>query len=400
MRLTVAALALLALVGVPGLAAQQRDSGGATRGVTSGARAAVQPVATVEGRVIRPSEAGEIPMAGVMVTMHRVGSDSAGPLDSLRTDADGAYRFRFRRWGSETAVYFAAAVHHGIAYFSTPFRGLSTRDHDAEIVVFDTTSTLIPLTVQGHHLVVAAPRPTGARDVVEVYEISNDTVVTVVGRDSTSAVWSAPLPPGAANFAAGQGDVSASSLVERDGRVLLLAPVGPGVKQLSYSYTLAPGAFPLSITLDRPNALLEVLLEEPGAQVRGGTLASQGNVTTEGRTLKRFLAQNAPAGTVLRIDVPSNATSARATVVVVLAAGFVLVMVGALWFAMNRRARAPVPLVVAALDTPDQLVAQIAVLDARREQRDATLTDEEYASRRAALKAQLAAALAGPSANR
>jgi hypothetical protein len=395
---TVSAVALLVLPGVATLGAQQRDSSGGATGAASRARAAVQPMATVEGRVIRPSLAGEIPVPGVMVTMHRVGSDSAGPLDSLRTDADGAYRFRFRRWGSESAVYFAAAVHHGIAYFSTPFRGLATRDHDAEIVVFDTTSTPIPLTVQGHHLVVAAPRPTGARDIVEVYEVSNDTIVTVVGRDSMTAVWSAPLPPGATNFAAGQGDVSASSLIERDGRVLLLAPVGPGVKQLSYSYTLAPRSFPLTLTLDRANALLEVLLEEPGAQVRGGTLTSQGNVTTEGRTLKRFLAQNAPAGTVLRIDVPSNAISARATVVVVLAAGFVLAMVAALWFAMNRRTRAPAPVAAIAVGTPDQLVAEIAVLDARREQGDHALTEDEYSARRAALKARLASALAGGSA--
>ena len=86
------------------------------------------------------------------------------------------------------------------------------RGDDAEIVVFDTTTQPVRVTVQGHHLVIGAPRPTGLRDIVEVYELSNDTVVTAVGRDSTTAVWSAPLPAGATNFTAGQGDVAASSI--------------------------------------------------------------------------------------------------------------------------------------------------------------------------------------------
>jgi len=342
---------------------------------------------------MQPSERGELPVPGAMVTLHRIGSDSAGPVDSVRTDAQGRYAFRFKRWGAADALYLAAAVHRGIAYFSAPLRGAAVRDEAAEIVVFDTTSHPVPLTVQGHHLVIGSPRPTGMRDVVEVYELSNDTVVTAVGRDSLTPVWSAPLPRGATNFVSSAGDVAATSIVARDGRVELIAPFAPGVKQLSFSYSLAPDAFPLEVSLDRPNALLEVLVEEPGAQVRAPSLRSKGNATTEGRTFKRFLAQNAPVGEQVRVEVPSTAAGARSTVVIALAVGLVLAMVGALAVAYRRGGS--VRRVAPARDTADSLAAAIAALDARREAHDTSLSDAEYAAQRAVLKARLSAALAG-----
>ena len=360
--------------------------------------AAVQPPSIVEGRVVRPAITGEVPVPGIVVTIHRVGPDSSGPIDSMRTDANGAYRFAYRRWGNSDAIYFAAAVYRGIAYFSSPVRAAVVRGDDAEIVVFDTTSTPVRFTVQGHHYVIAAPRPTGVRTIVEVYEISNDTVVTVIGRDSLSAVWSAPLPSGATGFTPASGDVSASAIRARNGRVELAAPFSPGVKQLSFTYSLPASAFPLDITLDRANALLEVLLEEAGAQVRAPSLRAQGTATTEGRTFKRFLAQNAPAGEHVRIEVPSSAAAARSVVVVGLSVAVALSMLGALWIAYRRGAVGQ-RVVAAPAENIDSLAAAIAALDARHDTRDPSLPAEAYNAQRAALKARLAAMLAaGPGA--
>jgi hypothetical protein len=350
----------------------------------------------VEGRVVRPAITGEVPVPGVVVTIHRVGADSSGAIDSVRTDARGAYRFAYRRFGNPEAIYFVAAVYRGIAYFSSPMRAAVVRGDEAEIVVFDTTTSPVRFTVQGHHYVVGAPRPTGLRDIVEVYEISNDTVVTAIGRDSLSPVWTAPLLRGAMSFTPANSDVSASSLRARDGRVELVAPFAPGVKQLSWSYTLDARAFPLEITLDRPNALLEVVVEEPGAQVRAPSLRSQGTATTEGRTFKRFLAQNAPEGERVRIEVPSTAAAARSTVVIALLVAASLAMIGALFIAYRRGSSAR-PVLVAPPDSVESLAAAIAALDARHDARDPSLNAEEYATQRAALKARLSAVLAaGP----
>jgi hypothetical protein len=376
------ALVWLALVAVAPLRAQD--------GTPAPASA---PPSIVEGRVVRPVITGETPVPGIVVTIHRVGADSSGAIDSVRTDALGRYRFSYRRWGNSDAIYFVAAVYRGIAYFSSPMRAAVVRGDEAEIVVFDTTSAPVRFTVQGHHYVVGAPRPTGLRDIVEVYEISNDTVVTAIGRDSLSAVWSAPLVRGATGFTPANSDVAASSLRARDGRVELVAPFAPGVKQLSWTYSLDARAFPLEITLDRPNALLEVLVEEPGAQVRAPSLRSQGTATTQGRTFKRFLAQNAPEGERIRVEVPSTAAAARSTVVIALLVTAALAMIGALWVAY-RRGSGPRPVTAAKAVSTESLATAIAALDARHDAHDPSLSAEEYAAHRAALKARLAAMLA------
>ena len=382
-----------ALFGAAPLGAQ-RDTSAAPGAGTPSLAPAPGP-SLVEGRVVRPVVTGETPVPGVWVTIHRVGPDSAGPLDSMRTDRYGRYRFTYRRFGDPAALYFAASVYNGIAYFSSPFRGGAVKGDDAEIVVFDTTTHPVRYTIQGHHLVIGAPRPTGLRDIVEVYEVSNDTVVTAIGRDSLTPVWSAPLPKGAIGFTAGQGDVSASSLQRRGDSVVLLAPFSPGVKQLSFSYALDQRAFPLEFTLDRQNGLLEVLLEEPGASVRSPSLRSQGNATTQGRTFKRFLAQNPPAGERVRIDVPSTAFAARSTLVTAVAVGIMLAMIGALWVAYRRgRVIRPPTTRTPPEESVATLASAIAALDARREANDPSLSSADYDAERAALKARLAARLA------
>ena len=355
--------------------------------------------AVVSGRVITPGPEREIGIPGTFVTVHRVGPDSSGALDSVRTDATGRYTIRYRRFGSDEAVYFAAAVHHGIAYFSSPLRGPRVSAHDAEIVVFDTTSRPVTLTVQGHHVVVGSPKPDGGRDIVEVYELSNDTTVTLVGKDSLAPIWSAPIPSEATDFRPGQGDVADVTLQRRGDRVTLSAAFGPGVKQLSYSYTLPPSAFPLTLALERATSVLEVLLEEPEAQVRAASLRAMPSAATDGRTFKRFVGQSAPAGERVRIDVPVTTAGTRTRVLIGLAIVIALAMAAALARALTRRSSARI---VVTLGPPsaESLAARIAALDARREAGDASLDEARYATERATLKAQLARTLAdsaGPS---
>lgn len=352
--------------------------------------------ASVSGRVTTPTPDRQVPVPGVMVTLHRVGTDWSGAVDSVRTDAQGRYALSYRRAVADDAIYFAAAVYRGIAYFSNPLQSAIISGEAGEIAVFDTTSHAVEFHVQGHHVVVSAPRPDGVRDVVEVWELSNDTTVTVVGKDSLSPIWSAPLPPGATNVAGGQGDVSASAIVQKGDRVTLLAAFGPGVKQLSYAYSLASSAFPLEIPVGAPTGVLEILLEEPTATVSGGGLLPQPTATTSGRTFKRLLAQSVPPGEVVRIAVPATTATTRTRVLVWLAGTIVLVMIVALARALMVRRTAPRAIVTQAPPMRDTLLASIAALDARKERGDPTLDDATYASERAALKVHLSALLATP----
>jgi len=134
----------------------------------------------VSGRIVRPGVRRMDPVTGAWVVLHRVGSDGAGPLDSLQSDARGRFSFKYQRTGSADAVYFVSAMYDGIAYFTPPLPEGKVSGENGEITVFDTTSGHVPITLQGHHVVVSAVDANSLRTVVEVYDLSNDSSVTRV----------------------------------------------------------------------------------------------------------------------------------------------------------------------------------------------------------------------------
>jgi hypothetical protein len=352
----------------------------------------------VEGAVMHGEAKGPRPISGVRVVLHRVGSDRAGPLDSAITDARGRYRFRFSASGSPDAIYFVSASYDGIAYFSVPLREPVTSGDDAQITVFDTTSGPVPIHVIGHHVIVGSPDGRGDREAVEVFELQNDSSVTRVSVGRITPVWATTLPHGAANAKINPtGDISPNAVSFADGRVRLFAPISPGARQLSYAYQLPRDALPLSITLDEPNGVLEVLTEEPRATVTGANLTEVAPTSTGGRTFRRFLAQNAPAQSVVRIDVPFAIGESRVRWFVAVAVVCGLAMLGSIAVALRRRR----VVAVAAPPSPqrretEDLLHAIAMLDAEFERNtDATADDRaRYDTERARLKARLSAALA------
>lgn len=292
----------------------------------------------VSGRVVRPGDRAVLPTPGVWVTLHRVGADSSGPLDSMRTRPDGGYTFHYRHSGSSQAVYFVSVSYHGIAYFSEPLRDARVTGDEAEITVFDTTSDPISLHVRGRHIVVSSPGVDGLREIVEVYEISNDTSLTRISPDDAHPTWSALIPQGAEDFQLAQADISPSSIHADSGKVTSVAPFAPGLKQISFAYRLRESAFPLDIPLADSVPVLEVLLEEPGAKVSGARLTQVAPAAIEGRTFNRFLAQGAPKNAVFTIVTPPPATPPlNRRYQVVLVAVISILMLGALALALSRR---------------------------------------------------------------
>jgi hypothetical protein len=403
---------LLSLVLLSAAAIEVR---GAAAQVPSGPDAATGSAAVLDttprfvtGRVVHPSGDAVTPAPDVWVTLHRVGPDSSGPLDSTRTRADGAYSFRYRPSGSPQAIYFLSVSFRGVAYFSAPLREPRVTGDDAEITVFDTTSAPIPLHVQGRHFVVSSPNAEGMREIVEVYEISNDTTVTRVSPDDAHPTWSAIIPSAAEDFQLAQADISPSSIRADSGRVSSVAPFAPGLKQISFAYFLPESAFPLEIPLSDSVPVVEVLLEEPGARASGARLAQAAAVSLEGRNFNRFLAQDAPRNAVLTITAPAPGTpplSERFQVVLV--AVIALAMFGAMALTFSRRraaagasgagiaAAAALPPVPAEGEEAARIAREIAELDAAHESngKGGAEVDEAYRVRRAELKRALAAEL-------
>jgi hypothetical protein len=257
----------------------------------------------VEGRVTRPVavHSPAVPIAGAWVVLHRVGSDTAHPLDSVRTDADGRYRIAYRAFGVADAIYFLAVRHDGVAYFSAPLQGARVTGPDAGITVYDTSSAGEPLHERGRHVIVFAPGADGTRKVVEVYELENTGITTRVAAGFADPVWRAAIPEAASGFQAGESDVSAASIIGGSGKVDVFAPLAPGLKQVTFTYSLPSGAFPLTLPPARDSLVFEVLLEEPGAEAAGAGLKRTDSVTVNGHHLSRWLSPNAPRNAVARI---------------------------------------------------------------------------------------------------
>lgn len=375
---------------------------------------------SVGGRVILGSGGEDRPLGRELVVLHRIAASKSGPLDSVRTDARG--RFHFAIEPASEGVYILSAQYRGIAYFSTPFRGDSAAS-ELDIQVFDTTSAgHLTLAQRGRHVIISRPDEAGNRAVVEVFELANDSSVTVVSPAGGAPTFSAKLPPAAQKPLVGQGDIAAASVSFSNGEVRVTAPFAPGLKQLVVSYELPPNAFPLTLPLGGAATVVEVLLEEMTGRATGAGLSPREGVSVEGRRFQRFLAQDAAASGVVEVNLPpaqsaaSNGPTSQTTFIWVVLG---VAIAASLWLYFRRR---PGTSAIASSDgSPDghavrtsmtaeraapneslALARQIADLDIAFEAMASPDVSNRagYEARRKQLKARLTAALAESATSR
>ena len=348
------------------------------------------------GAVHRVTNKGEVPLAGRWVVLHRVGSDAAAPVDSVRTDGAGRFAFRYRATGDTNALYFVASSYAGIAYFTPPLRKPVVADGDADLLVYDTTSTPIPVTVRGHHVIITAPDTGKARNVIEVYELSNDTSVTRVAGTPERATFTTPLPEGARDPVATDGDIPAEAVKFENGRAVVFAPIAPGVKQLSFHYRLPANKAPILFPVLAASTVLEVLVEDMQGSATGAKLKKMASVNLDGRPFRRFLAQDAPANSVVTVVAPTQAAAAFSTRIAIIVIAIGAAMLAGLAASLMRRG----PLIARPQELgetdPDDVARKIAALDDAFERIESPSADQraDHYESRARLKARLTAALA------
>ena len=173
-------------------------------------------------------------------------------------------------------------------------------------------------------------------------------------------MWQVTIPPDAEDVEIGASDLATDAIEVGQGTLDVFAPVVPGEREVLIGYLL-----PASAMLEAPSLPL-VSVEQ-----------------LEGQPLRRYGGEAVSAGVDIRIRFGSAPAPFPVEWIVVPFA----VVVMALGFVLWRRR------VVAPASVPNdaaQLAARIAALDAQYRGRD----DETYRQQRAALKAQLAAALA------
>ena len=343
-----------------------------------------------------PRERDTTRLAGARVLLHRVGRDLQGAVDSTVADARGRFRFRFR--ADTSAIYLLSARYGGIEYFSSPIHTNPARPDTAIALLVYDTSSAAPVTLEARHIVVPRPSEDGSRAVLDLIVLLNQGLRARVAPDSLHASWSAPLPAASTGLEIGESDVSPDAVRRQDDSVLVTAPIAPGQKQLSLEYLIPKGHSTVEFPVGAGGGRLNVLVEESGAKVSGGTLALADSQVIEGRPFHRWTG-DVPAGGSVRLILPVlPRTPAAVLASLVAAVGLVLAL--AAWRILRRGQAGPAP---APLLAPDPVLDAIAALDARYAGRESETPAEEwqrYQAERARLKAELASSLAMRSAGR
>jgi len=280
----------------------------------------------VSGRVMHGGPVAR-PLVGTWVVLHQVAMTGGGhPIDSIRTDARGAFTFTIVR-PDTTAMYVASSRYAGIAYFSEPLTGAGRSGTTLRpISVYDTSSTGPAVRLVRRLVTIAQRSQDGARNVLELLELENPAWTTRIAPDTLRPTWTGAVPARAIQFQVGQGDISAQAMGLRGDSLAVFGPIPPGErKQLSYGYVLPADIPGLSLPIDQPTGEVDLLLEDTTAVVIATQLDSLGIEGIAGRRFARYRMRDAAPGARLAIALPRAGLQAQALVPVIVAlAGIVL----------------------------------------------------------------------------
>jgi len=208
-----------------------------------------------------------VAVAGAEVTLHRVTVKTPGPIDSLRSDAAG--RFRFRITPDSGVVYLVSARWEGIEYFATPFVVHADSPLPTLLaVVFDTSST-VPIQLVARHLIVSPPFADGTRDIVDLFVINNRGPATRVAPAADSVTWRAHLPPFAINVRAGNSEFSPDAFRFVDGESRLLAAIPPGQRDIEIDYQVPPNSPRFEVPVDVSADISNIISADRSIRVSG-----------------------------------------------------------------------------------------------------------------------------------
>jgi hypothetical protein len=343
-----------------------------------------------EGLVLKPDSS---PVGGARVILHQLGRGVQGPLDSTATDQRGRFRFAFRP--DTSAIYLLSTRHAGIEYFSPPIHTNPERPDTAlRIVAYDTSSS-VRVRLEARHLVLTRPGDDGSRSALDLLVLRNEGQQTRVSPDSTGSSWAGPLPSGTLGLELGEGDVSPDALSRRNDSLIVSAPLAPGEKQITIQYLVPADKDVLELPFPEAVAMVNILTEEEGSGVTGGTMTRADSQAIQGRSFRRWTGA-VPAGGLVRVTFPASRRTPQLLLLMMVGA-LILALGVAAWHFLSRRKPQPQPIL------PGDLIDAIARLDARYLGREAETPVPEwdgYLAERARLKTRLEASLAEPGSSR
>lgn len=347
MALRLSGVALLALgtagagrgqsrsVPAPGVGAISPQPKATAQPKTTPAKSAEAHHQEVAGRVYVLRDGRDVNLGGAWVTLHRVGASDAGPVDSVRSDSRGRFRFIVADSLDGSIAYFVSAPWAGLTNFSARISTEAGLGSPVDLALYDTTSTGPPVPVASRHIVVGAPRVDGTRTVNELFVLLNGSGRTRISSAHRPS-FDAALPDGVMNARSGTGDIPAAALSFSAGQVRASAPIPPGATRVAIEYDLARGAGRLSVPPNRGSDLVEILVEDSAGVASGPGLREEAPAAASGRLFRRFLANNAPDTARFAILLPAPRAASGADPVLVVVGVVGVVLAGVLFISIRR----------------------------------------------------------------
>lgn len=284
-------------------------------------RGALQVVAIVLGLAVACPTAGgqmaaqqylsgRVVLAGagvpdVEVALHRVTPDTSGLQATARTGADGSFVFPLSR--PDTAgftVYFVTADHRSVRYFGAPVHpGDSPEDYEVE--VRDTTSVADGAVRVARRDLVLVPHADGGWEINEVVRLRNTGSRTIVSAGGMPT-WAMGIPADVEEFEAGAGDLPTEHLQRMGDRVLVVAPIVPGDREVFLRYRI-PGGRTADLATGSPMDSVNVFVQQPAPRLTVSGMRPVEMVTVEGRRYLQLSGSALAADRTLRMEWESTA---------------------------------------------------------------------------------------------
>lgn len=355
---------------------------------------------TIEGRVMNGTTGR--PQSGVEVTLTR-GQGDDSTEETITTDRSGRYRFADLPTG-EDVFYVLDARYKGGLFAGRPLTIPSdTRKEpvlETTMRVFEPTTDPNAILIRRDDLFVIHD---GARlSIIEAIKVVNPTKSAYIGRGSALGAPDDGLTPSLGfalpdttlpeTFRWLDADLDVPEAVEIQGVGFgITSAIPPGEVDFTFSYQVegTGGTFDISRRALYEVTELSVFAAEP-LQVTSNRLQPEGKVDLEGTTYRTFTTpEDLDAADPLQILIVAQGGESFPFVAGAVTALVAALVIGVIAFRGSRKKRRPAARPAPLPESHEVLIAAIADLDLRFEAGD--IAEDDYARRRADLKARVAA---------
>lgn len=262
------------------------------------------PKGTLRGSVTNgTADGGSVANLEVILRVFQ-GSAESESLSTV-TDAQGQFQFEGLETGSDW-VYLVRVTYQDVIYSGGMLafeQGQS--ELDAEVLVYDTTTSTQGIQIGRAHLLVSVTDI--GLEVTELYVFSNTTDRTYVGTEQIDGrLWTSRflLPQDIHDLTLNDGSLG-GRFVSTKGGFVDTEPQWPGGTQVLFAYVLdcPSGLCNLERQLDHPISDLNVLIPDAGVTVESRQFVFQGKMDAQGQSYLNYAASDLPAGTKLDLRI-------------------------------------------------------------------------------------------------